>query len=524
MCDCVCVAFAADSGDLIFASVSVLDGNVLTVGSFQGPGITGNNIRLLPDPQAAAAMPSYSWPAAAVAAAAVSGSVNTDVSSQTGGNGLSSSGKAAIGACVGVLGALAVAAGAVLFARRRKKRRQDPRFKQLAAAPLAAAGGALGRDGSAGALLQTKPLYVAGKESPGLASGSYGSEMSPGFDQDVEVVGPASAGCAAAAAAAGRPPRRSKVSFESMDSSKRRSSDSNRIRGRAGGPLQTGLGSGFTAGSSSFGTGSVLSSTTDVVSPRQLSESEQLELTIAQGLQQWNDAVSVQTIRLMQQRLQASSMRSLQRPMLIGTTCSSTQASTASAAAAGCRAGNRSGGASSSTNSQDLHLYDVIGTGSFGAVHLGSWRGKQVAVKVMHLPAHAFNNETNPQQLLAQAQCQTQAGRQQHMRQQNSRPHMAMMEAVLSTSLHHPNVVQVYTYMLNPLMASNKSSNHSSAAVSRQASLSAAAALVQQQQEGGEAAEGTAARISNPERQDQITGWSLQLVMEYCDQVSCQAV
>jgi hypothetical protein len=31
---------------------------------------------------------------------------------------------------------------------------------------------------------------------------------------------------------------------------------------------------------------------------------------------------------------------------------------------------------------------------------------------------------------------------------------MAIMEAVLSTNLHHPNVVQVFTYMLSPLMAS----------------------------------------------------------------------
>jgi hypothetical protein len=102
---------------------------------------------------------------------------------------------------------------------------------------------------------------------------------------------------------------------------------------------------------------------------------------------------------------------------------------------------------------------------------------------------------------------------------------MAMMEAVLSTSLHHPNVVQVYTYMLNPLMASNRPSTHSSAAASRQASLGAAAAEQhQQQQEGGEpAAEGVLA-AADPGRQDQITGWSLQLVMEYCDQVSfCSA-
>lgn len=77
-------------------------------------------------------------------------------------------------------------------------------------------------------------------------------------------------------------------------------------------------------------------------------------------------------------------------------------------------------------------------------------------MKVMHLPANAFAAECNSQQLLQQAQQPRAqlAGRQQHMRQQNSRPHMAIMEAVLSTNLHHPNVVQVFTYMLNPLMAS----------------------------------------------------------------------
>jgi hypothetical protein len=89
---------------------------------------------------------------------------------------------------------------------------------------------------------------------------------------------------------------------------------------------------------------------------------------------------------------------------------------------------------------------------------------------------------------------------------------MAMMEAVLSSSLHHPNVIQVYTYMLSPLMAPNTAA--SSSTTSRQGSFTAAQQQQQQQQGGAAAASGA------PDRQEHIPGWQLQLVMELADQVN----
>lgn len=485
---------------------------MLTVASFQGPGISGTNVRLLPDHHAAAAMPGYHWPVAAAAAISGSDAAAGD-SAQHSGGGLSGGVKAAIGACIGVLGALLVALGAVLLLWRRKMHRQeqqqnlhDPQFKQFVGTPLAAAGA--NGDAQGGPPSLTQSLGQAGKASPSAAPGSWRSDVSPGLGQDV-LPGDAAAG----------------AGVDGMLHGVRRAScrSSNSSRGEGCLPAAQSISEPLPVCDAASGTqheghsvtGSVVGSLPSSSTPKQLSESEQLELTIAQGLQQWNNAVSMQTIRLMQQRLQASSMRSLQRPMSASTTGSSIQASTVSAGGCGAagkdRDNSRSGSVSSNNaHNQDLQLYHVIGVGSFGAVHLGSWRGKQVAVKVMHLPAHAFTPESSPQEV---AQPQGQQGQQQHMRQQNSRQHMAMMEAVLSTSLHHPNVVQVYTYMLAPLMANNNTpSQVSSASASRQGVVTEQ----QQEQQVGRDAGGAVA----PEKQDQITGWSLQLVMEYCDQVS----
>jgi len=452
-----CYLCCTDSGDLLFANVTLSqDGTVLRVGSFQGPGISGTNIRLVADPDAAAAMPDYQWPASA--AAALSGSPSTGSSTQQGNSGLPVAAQAAIGACLGVLGVLAVLAAGLLIRGRRKRQHarqhnlspDGPHFKQLTAAPLAAGGrSASGGDGPG---MQPRSLPIKG-----LAAGEYdadGNDLRAGGDQGAPGSGVASAAdrrqhgilsvdgstCSNRGEAVPLPAPNSiseplpcayNTPGSTIDS--RRLSDETPVTPSA-------LGSAVTPAT---------------VSPRLLSEAEQLEATIAQGLQQWNDAVSLQTIRLMQQRLQASSLRSYPRTISASTTASSTQcvntqpgsrqaagrSDTSMTTVAAAAAGNPASSASNTNSSQDLQLFEVIGTGSFGAVHLGSWRGKQVAVKVMHLPAHAFAADSNPYgyTLLQQAQQQTgQLGRQQHMRQQNSRPHMAIMEAVLSTNLHHP--------------------------------------------------------------------------------------
>jgi hypothetical protein len=197
----------------------------------------------------------------------------------------------------------------------------------------------------------------------------------------------------------------------------------------------------------------------------------------------------------------------------------------AGAAAAGAA---RNSGTDRVDCGDDLRLFQIVGTGSFGAVHLGYWRGKQVAIKIMHLPAHALGPGSHshtlklPAQHRQQTQQQQQQQQREHIGQHSSRPHMAMMEAVLSTGLHHPNVVQVYTYILSPLMSAGASQG----SVGSSMALPVNGWLRQQQQEqqqgmdagsGGDRA--AAEDLDGSESVGQVTGRQLQLVMEYCDQV-----
>ena len=69
--------------------------------------------------------------------------------------------------------------------------------------------------------------------------------------------------------------------------------------------------------------------------------------------------------------------------------------------------------------------------------HAGLWRDTQVAVKSIILPAN--------------------------MSGQAKREKMAVMEAAISTSLSHPNIVQTYTYDIMPHRDSNKVSPNASA-------------------------------------------------------------
>jgi hypothetical protein len=78
--------------------------------------------------------------------------------------------------------------------------------------------------------------------------------------------------------------------------------------------------------------------------------------------------------------------------------------------------------------------------GSFGAVYLGTWQGNTVAVKVMNLPTSFLEDDKG-----------TAAQQQQHEPQQQRPernmeappPHYAIIEAVLSSMMSHPNIVQV---------------------------------------------------------------------------------
>ncbi|GFR47439.1 hypothetical protein Agub_g9162 [Astrephomene gubernaculifera] len=71
-----------------------------------------------------------------------------------------------------------------------------------------------------------------------------------------------------------------------------------------------------------------------------------------------------------------------------------------------------------------IQVFEVLGAGAFGKVQRGLWRGTVVAVKTMILPAN--------------------------MTGQQKREKMAVMEAAISSSLVHPNIVTTYTYFIRP--------------------------------------------------------------------------
>lgn len=71
--------------------------------------------------------------------------------------------------------------------------------------------------------------------------------------------------------------------------------------------------------------------------------------------------------------------------------------------------------------SQSVIICDVLGSGGGGVVYKGEWKGLTVAIKTLLFQAHSFGAE----------------GR---------RRHRSMLEAAITTSLVHPNVISTYSY------------------------------------------------------------------------------
>ncbi|KAG2450347.1 hypothetical protein HYH02_004852 [Chlamydomonas schloesseri] len=92
--------------------------------------------------------------------------------------------------------------------------------------------------------------------------------------------------------------------------------------------------------------------------------------------------------------------------------------------------GGPGGGASDARISAELELKEMIGEGTFGKVFRGLWRGTEVAIKTIILPTNMSGKE--------------------------KRERMAVMEAAISSSLAHPNVVATYTYQIKPLKDSSE--------------------------------------------------------------------
>jgi serine/threonine protein kinase len=77
----------------------------------------------------------------------------------------------------------------------------------------------------------------------------------------------------------------------------------------------------------------------------------------------------------------------------------------------------------------ELKLLQLVGQGTFGQVYKALWRRRCVAVKVLQLPATVGNSDASPWAGVA--------------RVSSHREKMAVMETVVSTTMSHPNIVQV---------------------------------------------------------------------------------
>jgi len=122
---------------------------------------------------------------------------------------------------------------------------------------------------------------------------------------------------------------------------------------------------------------------------------------------------------------------------------------------------------------ETVTLLSVLGEGTFGRVYKANWKGIIVAVKVIVLPS---------------------------LSGQEKREKMAVMETAISSSLSHPNIVQTYTYSVEPVRAK-------CAGLVLQPAASPNATLELHQQGPG----------SGELDQEGVTSWEVRLVQEFCE-------
>uniref|UniRef100_A0A383W883 Protein kinase domain-containing protein n=1 Tax=Tetradesmus obliquus TaxID=3088 RepID=A0A383W883_TETOB len=498
--------------------------NAVRVAAMQAPGLSATNIWLLPDPAAADGMPDrHAWPLA-LTAARRTGSTSSS-SAASGGTSHQAAVRAAIGASVGAVVALALLLGAAWLwhgKRRRGRQQQQPgNVYDLAATPAGASSMHLHRMQAGG---------------DGLAGLPAGTDVSCGFDQAADQE-PKQHCQICAERLPADPPRCSNDSERAAVASSaagalaaRRASRDHLYSNSSGQLAGSHLLSRNSDCSTSLG-GTVESTVEGTV------ESESLDVTgdsVSTGLERWRAAISLTTMQMMERRMQqslhttppssasGSSQQQQQQQQQQYPACAAAAAGAhggAAAAAAGSRkqsdgqgpgvvlgaAGASAVGRSNSSSvesavpaQQPLRLQTMIGQGSFGSVYLGTWHGRRVAVKVMQLPANALLGQPQPRS--------------------NSAPHMAIMETVVSSTISHPNLVQVYTYTLNPLIAGEEQGSGSGSSRRNLPPLPSQARQQQQQQQAPPHGANTSAGSGQQRSQGIVSGWELRLVMEYCDQ------
>lgn len=136
-----------------------------------------------------------------------------------------------------------------------------------------------------------------------------------------------------------------------------------------------------------------------------------------------------------------------------------------------------------------IEVTTLLGEGGFGKVYKGTWRGGEVAVKTIVLPAN--------------------------MSGAAKREKMAIMEAAISTSMLHPNVVQTYTYAIRPIRDADQPGCAPTAPVNEDKNTGLVLNSLSKT-EFGPPSIVSSAKDRNSSEQG-IISYEVRLVLEYCD-------